>query len=176
MLATTANVPACRTHQPATGWVPRLRSWSRMAAQSQWRASRPRRPHAGSSALEGEPTRLPTAQPRPGAAKVKWSTVPTTSCSASWRSGAAPFRIAFKRNQNETKSPTRQATSPTEPKWSVGHTKALLTLCKVQTRTKWTNWRTCPSTLRPRGGPSGPQGGPSGPQGGGGGPAACTLP
>ena len=58
--------------------------------------------------------------------------------------------------------PTSQATSPTEPNGFVGHTNALLTLCKVQTRTKWTNWRTCPSTLRPRGGPSGPQGGGGG--------------
>jgi hypothetical protein len=69
---------------------------ARMAAQSQRRASRPRRPHAGSSTLQGEPTRLPKAQPRPDAASMEWSTVPTTSCSASRRSGAAPFRIAFR--------------------------------------------------------------------------------
>ena len=29
VVVTTANVPACRAHQPATGWAPRLRSWSR---------------------------------------------------------------------------------------------------------------------------------------------------
>ena len=163
MVVTTANVPACRAHQPATGWAPRLRSWSRG-----WRRS-----HSGARAdLVGRtPDPAPYKASRRGCRRRSrvltqpaWSGRPCRRRRAR-RRGAVALRhsvLRFVLVSFVPKSPTRQATSPTEPSGFVGHTNALLTLCKVQTRTKWTNWRTCPSTLRPRGGPSGPQGGGGG--------------
>ena len=115
--ATAGNAPACRTHQLGARRVRRPCSWSRMVVDLARRASRPRRPHPGPGSPEGEPTRLPTDRPRPDAASMEWSTVPTTSCSASRRSGVWPFAIAFHLGFVYPRSPHQSGNLSNRTQW-----------------------------------------------------------
>ena len=162
MAATTANAPACRKHHLAPdgcGGHARSRGWPRTRSSARASLVEPT-----SDAAPQNASRRGCRRRRRFNLQLRWRGRPCRRARARRRGAAAPRHsvLSFVLVSFVPKSPTHQTTYPTESNGFVGHTNALLTRCKVQTRTKWTNWRTCPSTLRPRGGPSGPQGGGGG--------------